>query len=490
MALTQEQEKKVVEMLAAFDGAKRINELESASGSLADMTMVVQDETGETRRLPVLEAVAVANNPIAGRYWDETASTPRAKGYFGSVTALKELPSRLGLGRYLVTDDRVRRKLDPTDSTRFEDGSPAALDGSMGQCMWCWNAHYYTTWKEGNYTYEAVTFAPVEGKKSIYIPAGGTSWLGAGVVDRTNLKLCSVISDAEQYRGGGNAVRPLETYPNLPEGSPQQTMLGMPATVIGTRTFGQYARKRGEGWEANWFVARAVEEYLMRIILGTRHSQEAFNAQLDENGLYKCGMGAGVTTMPDWGGYNGSYPIIPTNVGLEMGDGTGVVNYDVPKTDGTVHYAAPVPVFFGLVHAGFGHLWAGIRGLVIDAGETETAAYVAPSMYAEFDDSKVEGLLLAAKLPRVSGSIKRLSMNLLCALPTEVGGSSVTYFADYFYTNVDSSKGLRVRLAGGYSLNGTHAGASCTNSAHAATGALAYLSAALCFFTEDPVISE
>ena len=42
----------------------------------------------------------------------------------------------------------------------------------MGQCMWCWNAHYFTTWKEGNNTILAVTFAPIAGKPSIYVPAG------------------------------------------------------------------------------------------------------------------------------------------------------------------------------------------------------------------------------------------------------------------------------------------------------------------------------
>ena len=152
MALTEAQENKVIEMLAAFENGKRINELDDAQGAVGQMQIEVMDETGETRKMELGAAVEVASNPIAGRYWNEDNSTPTAAGYYGSLQALRDLPKKLGLGRYLVTDDRQRRKLNPVDSTRFEDGSPAALDGSMGQCMWCWNAHYFTTWKEGNNT--------------------------------------------------------------------------------------------------------------------------------------------------------------------------------------------------------------------------------------------------------------------------------------------------------------------------------------------------
>ena len=489
MALTEAQENKVVEMLAAFENGKRINELDDAQGAVGQMQIEVMDETGETRKMELGAAVETASNPIAGRYWNEDNSTPTAAGYYGSLQALRDLPKKLGLGRYLVTDDRVRRKLDPVDSTRFEDGSPAALDGSMGQCMWCWNAHYFTTWKEGNNTVMAVTFAPISGKNSVYVPAGGISWMDAGVVDRTNLMLCSVISEDEQYRGGNGSALNAETYANALADSPQLTMLGMPASSISTTNFGAYARKRGEGWEANWFVARAVVEYLFEIIMGTRNSQATFNAELDENGLYQGGFGSGVTGMPDWGTYNNYFPIIPTSVGLEMGDGVGLVEYDVPAADGTAHYAAKVPVFFGLVNAGFGHLWRWVRGLILsqEAG-VKSEVYVAPSLYAGYDPTTVDGMLKVAECPQTEGSIKKKSYNGLCCMPTAVGGSAATYFADYFYTNGASATGLRVRAAGGYSNYGTIAGASCTYANYTATNANANYSSPLCFFEEDPTI--
>ena len=485
MALTTNEEEKIRQMLSAYESGKRINELDAATGSMADMQVAVVDESGETRRMSLQEAVAVAGNPIAGRYWDETLGTPTAAGYYGSLQALKELPDKLGLGRYLVTDDRKRRKLDAADSTRFADGSPAKLDGTMGQCMWCWNAHYFTTWMEGNNRILAVTFQPIAGKGSIYVPAGGISWIDAAVVDRTDLKLCSVITTDERYRGGnGSALG--GSYP-LAADAPQKTMLGMPATALSTTTFGTYARKRGEGWEANWFVARAVVEYLFEIIMGTRNSQAAFNAELDANGLRQGGFGAGVTNMPDWGGYNGYYPLIPTSVGLEMGDGVGLVDYSITNADGVSVYQCQVPVFFGLVNAGFGNLWRWVRGLIMNAGDTSDV-YVAKSMYADFDPASVEGMLKVAECPQQEGYIKKKSYEGLCCMPTAVGGSSSTYYCDYLYQSAQSSKGLRVRAAGGSADSGTNAGASGASANDAAAYARANCSSPLCFFEEDPQI--
>lgn len=481
-------------MLTAFQNGKRINDLAEATGALKDMSVEVMDETGETRRMELAKAVEQAGNAIAGRYWNEANNTSTAAGYYGSLDALRNLPAKLGLGRYLVTDDRKKRKLDPFDSTRYADGTPAALDGTQGQCMWCWNGFYANIWKEGNNLIKAVTFdKPVGNGVSIWVPAGGISWLGAGVMDRTNQKLCSVISDAEQYRGGGGAALNPESYEKAPAAdAPQITMLGMAATNLSTTALGTNARKRGEGWEANWFVARFVVEFLFEIIMGTENSQAAFNADKDENGLYQGGFGAGVTDMPDWGKYNGTYPLIPTSVGLEAGDGVCLVPYSLPQTEGAegeAYKTFNVPVFFGLVGAGYGHLFSWVRGLIMDAGD-KSLVYVTPSMYADYDPAKVEDKLLVAECPQTEGYIKRKSYQGLCCMPTEVGGSATIRLADYLCTNAKTSKGLRVRAAGGDACNGASAGASCTYASHAASGASAAYSAPLCYFEEDPVIPE
>lgn len=315
----------------------------------------------------------------------------------------------------------------------------------MGQCMWGWNDHYFTTWKEGNNTVKVITFQPIPGKKSMFVPAGGVAWFNAGVIDRPNQILCSVISDDERYRGGnGGALN----YAGLLETQPQHSMLGMPATQYQYGGFDTLARKRGVGWAGNWFVAQSVIQYSMEIILGTRNSQAAYNPNLDANGLYQGGLGAGVTGMTDWGGYNGYYPLIPTSVGIEMGDGLGVVEYSVTKGDGTSAYLAPVPVFFGLVNP-FGHLWRVVAGKVFDIGAEKSLAYVAPSLYAGHSWTDVSSMLLAAEMPRTEGYIKAFSNNLLVNVPTAVGATAATWFCDYFWTNVATHSGFRLSLVGG-----------------------------------------
>lgn len=496
MGFTEQEEARVRELLTAYENGKRLNELDPSEG-LSGVTLIeVMDASGETRQMELETAIAEAGNPIAGRWWDSTLATTKAQGWHGSLEALRNLPETLGLGRYLVTDDREMRKLDPEDSRRFTDGSPAALDGSMGQCMWCWSrGWYFTAWKDGNREYWDISLKPIAGKKSYYIPAGGTSWLGVGVMDRTEQKLCSVISDDERYRGG-KGTNLGESYDNRPGlDSPQVTMLGMGATSINTLNFGTYARKRGEGWEANWYVAQAAVQILLSVIMGERNLQAAYNPERDANGLYQGGFGPGVTTMEDseWNSYNGYNPLVPTNVGLELGDGTGLVEYALPESANGSGIVAgrvfEVPCFFGLMHAGYGHLWRWVRGLTINLRAKETAeVYVARSLYTGYDLTNTDGLLKVAEMPTSSGYIKRVSMDGLCCMPTEVGGSASTYFADYLYRESDSTKGLRVRAAGGRSHYDTTAGAFATSAKSSASYSSASYTAPLCFFVEDPIV--
>lgn len=478
MALTADQEAKVAQLLNAFENGKQINELPIATGGIEEYMVEVQDHTGDSKRLNLYHAIGTVNKRMAVRRWNESLSSPVGEAY-GNLDFLRDLPSTLGLGCYLVSDDRTRRKLDPTDHYRFQDGSPAKLDGTMGQYMWCWNKHYYASWKEGSYLYEAVSTEPISGRECYLIPAGGTAAVGGGVMDRTNTILCSVINDTAQFRGGGNQADWDGTY---------RSQLGTVATAITYRSYSTYARKRGEGWDANWFVAEAVPEYLFRIIFGTRHIQTPVNPNLDSNGLHQGGLGDGVTNMPDWSGFNGYYPVVPCSAGVELGDSCGEAVYNVMNADNTVRYAARIPCFFGLKNL-YGHICRIVRGVVIDAGAALTEGYIAPSLYAGYNDASLEGLIKAAQLPRSEGYIKRVSMNKLCMLPTEVGASASTYFADCFYTNAASSQDLRVRLAGSDANAGTNAGSSFTHSYNAATNSTAYVSAPLCYFEADPLMS-
>ena len=119
--MTSDQETRVLAMLSAFEAGKKISELDTASGSVSDMRIEVLDTDGESKVMNLSEAVTTAANAVCGRYWNESNSTYRAAGYHGSLDMLRKLPELLGLGCYLVQDDRTRRKLDPTNHYRFED---------------------------------------------------------------------------------------------------------------------------------------------------------------------------------------------------------------------------------------------------------------------------------------------------------------------------------------------------------------------------------
>lgn len=485
---------------AASTAAQEANTAAETANNLATeaQTTANNAQTKNTEQDARLEKIenSVSHLSAAGRYWNEANGTPKSAGHYGSLDALRSLPEMLGLGRYLVKDDRTRRKLDPKDSTKYaDDGTDAKLDGTDGQCMWCWNGFYANVWKEGDNLFKVVSFdRPVGNDISIWIPAGGISWLGAGVMDRTEMKLCSVISEDERYRGGGGSAIDASICSEAPaDTTPQITMLGMPATKINTQSFGNYARKRGEGWDANWFVARFVVEFLFEVIMGTENSQEEFNANKDANGLYQGGFGNGVTEMTKWREYNDTYPVIPTSVGLEAGDGVCLVPYRLPQTDGVdgdAYHTFNVPVFFGLVGAGFGHLWQWVRGIIMNAGEEKSLVYVAPSMYADYDPNTVADKILVAECPIASGWITRKSYRGLCCIPTDIGGSNTVRYSDYLSTNTETLNILRVRTAGGCTYDITLAGASSTNASFGDMFSYSYCSASLCYFEEDPVIPD
>lgn len=435
-----------------------------------------------------------------GRYWNESFSQSKASGYFGSLDFGRHLIENLGLGRYLVTDDRRFTKLSPSNSTEDVDGRPVALDGTQGQCIWGWRKHYYGSWKEevngDTYTYEIVSLLPAyKGHKLIEIPRGGVSWLNAGVWDNAGGKLCSLISDDANYRGGGGSSLSTTTYPQLDADLPQCSFLGMPRTLINLNVFSAAARLRGTGWEANWFVARFVMEALMRIYFGDRNSQAKFNSNADSDGLPQGGLGAVATgwTNSSWNSYNGLYPLIPNvfsikdDEGNNIGDFTGQKTYAVKDKDGQTVYSAKVPFFAGLMNP-FGHIYQYVNGLIIDTeAKGASKIYVTPSMYAEYHSDRVSDKLFAGNMTRSSGWVKELVLDKLAGIPSKVGGSSSTYYSDILNTTIDNP-GLNVRFAGGIMSGGVEAGISSSQISRPATYRNINITAPLCVFSDDPII--
>ena len=397
----------------------------------------------------------VTNDGYACRRWDMTKSSPVGEAV-GNLDYLRALPSLLGLGCYLVDKNHGRRKLDPTNHYKFATGEAAALNGTMGDYMWGWGTKwYYAWWKEANYYYEAASLKPIPGRYNYVIPVASTSALGVSVVDRTNLELVSVVSDAAQYRGGNN---------NAALDSAYNTQLGRAATNLPAATFGEYARKKGDGWEAYWYTFPAVIGALFRIIFGTRNVQTAFNGNKDSNGLYQGGFGPGVTAVSDttWNADFGRYPFLPTSVGVDLADGCGVKSYQAQFASSKI--TVSVPCFFGLKNF-YGYLGRWERGLLINKNAGGGGdIYVVPRLHTAYSMSSLTGLVKAGEIPAAAVAsqwehIQELSMNMLCHKPTVTGGAATesTYYADGFY-NDNAVSGLRVPFVGGYASYGGRAG--------------------------------
>ena len=430
--------------------------------TLADLSSVSSNDrmlgySVSGKKFGMIPVSFVTQEGYACRRWDMTKSTPVGEAV-GNLDYLRNLPSLLGLGCYLVDKNHGRRKLDPTNHYKFATGEAASLDGSMGDYMWGWGTKwYYAWWTEGNYYYEAASLKPIPGRLNYTIPVASTSALGVSVVDRENLELVSVISDAAKYRGGNNDATKDGAY---------NTMLGRAATNMDAATFGSYARKKGLGWEGYWYAHSGIIGALFRIIFGNRNVQAAYNANKDANGLYQGGLGSGVTTFNDttWSQKFSYYPFLPTSVGVELGDSCGTVSYTVKDGDGNSLGTVSVPVFFGLKNF-FGYLGRLGRGELLSKNADGSGdLYVVPKMHSAYSMSSLSGLVKAATLPAAATAstweyIQQLSMNRLCHCPTVTGAPATasTYYGDGMY-NDNAVSGLRVPSRGGTGSNGAIAG--------------------------------
>ena len=428
-------------------------------------------------------ASLLSGDTYACRRWNLNNSTPLGE-VVGDVSYIRQLPSLLGLGCYLVDDSHNRKKLDPQNHNKFADGTTAYLDGSHGQYQFGWGTNFYiSVWREGAYEYEAAGLKPIPGHLNWRIPIASKSALNAGVMDRVNDVLCSVVSTDERYRGGNGSAITTGTA-----SSAIKSQLGYPATNMGTTTFETKAAARGTGWGAGWYWIDSVIMILFHIIMGTKNVQAAVNANKDANGLYQGGLGSGVTGMGSWEGFNNYYPIIPTNLGLTFGDGVGTVSHNVLKADGTTQYAPSVPVWFGLKNM-FGHLYVGRNRIVgVKQSDGSYKFYVAKSSLTTWNYQDTTNMIEVGSLAAAAEAgwdyVREVNFTGLAGVPSVLGATTSTYHCDGAYRDVSTS-GIRAVLGSGGADNGDYAGLACFDGRHAPSRAHARLSSPLCECAED-----
>lgn len=445
-----------------------------------DDTDLIFGKSAKAGKFGFFPATLLGGKGYACRRWKIGYASPIGEAV-GNIDYLRELPSLLGLGCYLVDDAHNRRKLDPTDHYKLATGETAKLDGSMGQYMWGWRTPFYIAWwVEGDYFYLAASLKPIPGRSNYLIPVASKSAFNCGVMDRTNQKLCSLLSTNAQYRGGnGSAI----TATGHTASSDNLSMLGYAATGIGTANFESFAAKRGSGWGAGWYWIETVTLVLTELIFGTRNIQTSFNANKDSKGLYQGGLGIGVTGMSAWEDYNGWYPIVPLSAGMELADGIGVSNYAVQKSDGSTAYTAPVPVFFGLKNP-YGHLYLGKNHIIgVKNADKSYSFYVAKSSLSAWNYSTTSEMLHVGDLAGVDTAswsyISALNFEGLAGMPSECNASASTYYADGCYRD-NAVSGFRSPLGSGGAGPGSGAGLAYFHGDSAPSSSRADLSSPLC----------
>ena len=393
------------------------------------------------------------------------------------------LPVQSQMRRCLLNDNgEVVTYLHATDSTKTDTGATADLTGASGMVMVEIPEHYRKFEFDGSNILALISAFPLPGfhkVRKVYRSAYEAT------VERSTHKLASVVNTTADFRGGNNTAAWDDTY---------RSLLGRPATSLSLTNFRSYARNRGaaglndKGWNCDLYEAQLNTYWLFVIEYAQLNCQTAFTAQLTEEGYRQGGLGDGVTTLQDgkWNSFNNHNPFIPCGITNSLGNATGVVDYEMPEEYGaalTVH----VPSYRGIENP-FGHVWSWTDGILVavqsEADGAKSLFYrAADDNPANFNSSNYDGYVQRGELSRSNGYVKEI----LCGeygdnMPQAIGGSSTTYFADYFYTSVPASGvALRGVYFGGCAYIGASAGLAFAHTYYAPSFTHTMLGSRLCF---------
>lgn len=412
---------------------------QSALENLNDRTMYLED--AEKRQ-----------DHVYGVLINEELSTS-ACIRIGNPHLHRTLPIQSGMVGGLLADDGT--------FTPFEnqsDWTSEIRDGSAGQVMVKIPDHWRKITQYEHYYTVEVSDVEITGFDRV-----GEQFVSAykATLDRTNaseMKLASVVNTTAAFRGGNNTAGWDGTY---------RSLLGTNATSQTMATFRTAARRRGAGWEQFNHYTRNALIWLYVIEYANLNCQLDYNSALTAEGYHQGGLGAGVTEWDSsaWSGFNSYNPFVPCGVTDVLGNGTGVVNYEVKDADDATIHTAKVNRWRG-IEMFFGHTWDFVDGVVVEAGaEIDNGGtglhkvFVAPDV-ANWGDTDVNDETKYTHLgnqARSDGYTKRIDTRSLA--PTHVGASATTNYSDYAYQNIPTSGvSLRCVLVGGNAGSGAGAG--------------------------------
>ena len=376
-----------------------------------------------------------------GVEWDTASSSPDGVRV-GNIQLHRELPIQSKMRRCLLDrDGGVKEYLDNELSW-----GGSYLDYAVMTEM---PEHWYKLYFNGTKFRMMLSEIPLPGYKHVdkfYISTYEARMY------RTDNLLCSAagaskLSDPNSihFRGGDNTAEWDDTY---------RSLLGCPVTYLTRDQFRQAARKRGSGWEMYTYGAHKTLFWLFAVEYATLNSQKPFNAQKDANGFSQGGLGEGASQMTDWTNFNNSNPLIPCGYTNEFGNGSGEKAYVVKNASDGTHATLMANRYRGIENP-FGHVWKYTDGanIQVTTGDAGLSILWTTDDPSNFSDTSYTGYDKKGNICRTSGYAKKMLLGENGdIIPTEVDGSSSTYWCDYYRTTI-TIDGIFVVLAGS-SANG------------------------------------
>lgn len=407
-----------------------------------------------------------------GVEWDTASSSPDGVRV-GNMQLHRELPVQSKMRRCLLDrDGGVKEYLDNELSW-----GGSYLDYAV---MTEIPEHWYKLYFNGTKFRKMLSEIPLPGYKHVdkfYISTYEARMY------RTDNLLCSAagaskLSDpnSTNFRGGDNTAEWDDTY---------RSLLGRPVTNLTRDQFRQAARKRGSGWEMYTYNAHKILFWLFAVEYATLDSQKPFNAQKDANGFAQGGLGPGPTQMTDWTNFNNANPLIPCGYTNEFGNGSGEKAYVVKNASGGTHATLMANRYRGIENP-FGHIWKYTDGanIQVTTGDSGLSILWTTDDPSNFSDTSYTGYDKKGNICRTNGYAKKMLLGEDGDIvATEVGGSSSTYWCDYYYTNTSANR-MQVVLVGGGAGNGSYAGLASVGTDRAPSGADRSFGSRLCFFPE------
>lgn len=409
-----------------------------------------------------------------GVEWDMASSSPDGKRV-GNMQLHRELPIQSGM-RGVVLDNNGGINAYLGNKWSDPDVQLASGEPENFSIMTMIPRHWYKFYFNGTKFRCMISAIPLPGYK--YVDDFFISSYEATIYRSKDLLMSrlGVDSTYNEYRGGDNTAEWDGTY---------RSLLGRPVTNLTRDQFRQAARKRGSGWEMYTYNAHKILFWLFAVEYATLDSQKPFNAQKDANGFAQGGLGPGPTQMTDWTNFNNANPIIPCGYTNEFGNGSGEKAYVVKNASGGTHATLMANRYRGIENP-FGHIWKYTDGanIQVTTGDAGLSILWTTDDPSNFSDTSYTGYDKKGNICRTNGYAKKMLLGEDGDIvATEVGGSSSTYWCDYYYTNTSANR-MQVVLVGGYADNGSYAGLARVNSDVAPSVAARNLGSRLCFFPE------